>query len=59
MTTDQKFYQKRFSDAFDYWIEQGAPPSAARDLAYSQISFEDDRADYELNGSKGANDTFQ
>jgi hypothetical protein len=49
-------YQKRFQIAFDQWIERGAPPSAARDLAHEQLTFEDERSDFELNGSKGANE---
>lgn len=57
MTHYQKNYQNRWASAYDYWIEQGAPPSAARDLAHEQIAFEDARADYELNGSKGTNDS--
>jgi hypothetical protein len=36
-------YQKRFQIAFDQWIERGAPPSAARDLAHEQLTFEDER----------------
>jgi hypothetical protein len=34
-------YQQRFSNAYDYWIAKDASPSAARDLARSQIEFED------------------
>jgi hypothetical protein len=51
-------YQNRFEVAFDQWIERGAPPSAARDLAHEQLTFEDEQSDFELNGSKGANDSF-
>jgi hypothetical protein len=38
-----KTYQERFSAAYDYWISQDAPPSAARDLAHDQIDFEDEQ----------------
>jgi hypothetical protein len=51
-------YQKRFQIAFDQWIERGSPPSAARDLAHEQLTFEDEQSDFELNGSNGANDSF-
>jgi len=51
-------YQKRFEIAFDQWIERGAPPSAARDLAHEQLTFEDEQSDFELNGPKGSNDSF-
>jgi hypothetical protein len=34
-------YQERFSAAYDYWIAQDAPPSAARDLAHEQLDFEE------------------
>jgi hypothetical protein len=50
----KKTYQERFADAYDYWIAQDAPPSAARDLAHEQIDFEDEQNKPE-NG--GANDS--
>jgi len=40
----KKTYQERFAAAYDYWIAQDAPPSAARDLAHDQIDFEDEQS---------------
>ena len=51
-------YQKRFAAAFDYWISQDAPPSAARDLANEQIDFEDKQALGEQDAWQGSNDSF-
>lgn len=53
-----KTYQKRFSIACDYWIEKGAPPSAARDLAHEQIDFEDKQSLEEENAWKSPNDSL-
>ena len=44
-------YQQRFSNAYDYWIAKDASPSAARDLARSQIDFEDMMESQEWIGS--------
>ena len=38
-----KTYKERFAAAYEYWIAQDAPPSAARDLAHEQINFEDEQ----------------
>jgi len=53
-----KIKKDRFSVAYDYWIEKGAPPSAACDLAHQQITFEDNQeyANSELYSWKGPND---
>ena len=55
MTTN---YQKRFAAAYDYWIAQDAPPSAARDLANEQLDFEDQQALGEQDAWQGSNDSF-
>ena len=46
-----KTYQERFTAAYDYWISQDAPPSAARDLAHDQLDFEDQQNEHETLGS--------
>jgi len=46
-----KTYQERFAAAYDYWIAQDAPPSAARDLAHDQLDFEDQQNEPETLGS--------
>ena len=43
-------YQERFAAAYDYWIAQDAPPSAARDLAHDQLDFEDQQNEPETLG---------
>ena len=49
--TTMKTYQERFAAAYDYWISQDAPPSAARDLAHDQLDFEDQQNEPETLGS--------
>jgi hypothetical protein len=58
MKITMKTYQERFAAAYDYWIAQDAPPSAARDLARDQIDFEDEQAVGERNSWKGSNDSL-
>lgn len=50
-THTMKTYQERFAAAYDYWIAQDAPPSAARDLAHDQLDFEDQQNEPETLGS--------
>lgn len=51
-------YKERFEAAFEQWIERGAPPSAARDLAHEQLTFEDEQSEHEENGTKGLDDSL-
>jgi len=50
-------YEKRFNIAYQIYIADGAPPSAARDLAHEQITWEDDQANETF--SLGLNDSIQ
>ena len=51
-------YKERFETAFEQWIKRGAPPSAARDLAHEQLTFEDEQSEHEENGTKGLDDSL-
>jgi hypothetical protein len=49
-------YEKRFNAAYQIYILDGAPPSAARDLAHEQITWEDDQENESF--SLGSNDSL-
>jgi len=48
--------EKRFNAAYEIYIKDGATPSAARDLAHEQITWQDDQADKSF--SLGADDSL-